>query len=117
MTTDFSLDLRVARRKAGFIQRDAAHLLGISPRRMSRLEHGRSLPTLEQAITLYLIYDRTFETLYTMLMATAREKLRARFGHMPEGVRRWAGTFNRDHSLESLGRRLAETKSADDGAG
>jgi transcriptional regulator with XRE-family HTH domain len=46
MSTDFALDLRVARRQAGFTQEDVARLLGVTQSQISDLEHGRVLPTL-----------------------------------------------------------------------
>ena len=56
MSTEFALDLRLARRKAGFTQRDIAHLMGAHQTLVSELERGRQLPTLEQIVTLSMIY-------------------------------------------------------------
>ncbi|MBL0115295.1 MAG: helix-turn-helix domain-containing protein [Sphingomonadales bacterium] len=108
MSTEFALDLRLARRKAGFTQRDVAHLLGAHQTLVSELERGRQLPTLEQIVTLSLVYGRSFESLFAELMRNAREQLQEQVMRMPEGVRSFVGTFNRDASIERLARRLAD---------
>jgi transcriptional regulator with XRE-family HTH domain len=108
MSTEFALDLRLARRKAGLTQRDIAHLLAAHQTLVSELERGRQLPTLRQIVTLSLIYGRSFESLFAELMRTARVDLQERIVHMPAGVRSYVGTFNRDASIERLARRLAD---------
>lgn len=116
MSTEFALDLRLARRKSGFTQRDVAHLLGAHQTLVSELERGRQLPTLEQIVALSLIYGRSFESLFSELMRTARERLQQRILHMPDGVRSYVGTFNRDASIDRLARRLAAESDAHGGA-
>lgn len=108
MSTEFAHDLRLARRKSGFAQRDIAHLLGTHHQLVSELERGRRLPTLDQIVALSLIFDRSFESFFAERLAAAREKLRGRIVRMPEGVRSYVETFNRDASIERLARRLAE---------
>lgn len=107
MSTEFALDLKVARRKAGYTQNDLAHLLGSNQAHISELERGHILPTLEQIVTLSIIYGRSFEGLYANLLAKAREQLRMHIVGMPIGGRNYVGTFNRDRSIERLARRLA----------
>ncbi len=116
MSTEFALDLRLARRKSGFTQRDVAHLLGAHQTLVSELERGRQLPTLEQIVTLSLIYGRSFESLFSALVRAARERLQQRIVHMPTGVRSYVGTFNREASIERLARRLADESEAYGGA-
>lgn len=106
MTTEFALDLRLARRKAGFTQRDAAHLLGVHQSTISDLERGRLLPTVGQIVTLSLIYGRSFESLFAEAMRDARQELRERLAFVPDSVRAYVGTFNRAGSLERLRQRL-----------
>lgn len=108
MSTEFALDLRLARRKAGLTQRDAAHLLGAHQSAISDLERGRMLPTLVQIVTLSLIYGRSFESLFSAVMADAKRELRDRLRSVPEDVRSYVGTFNRAASLERLRRRLED---------
>ena len=45
MSTEFALDLRLARRKTGLTQRDIAHLLANQVTLVSELERGKRLPT------------------------------------------------------------------------
>jgi transcriptional regulator with XRE-family HTH domain len=116
MSTEFALDLRLARRKAGFTQRDIAHLLGAHQRLISELERGHQLPTLQQIVALSLIYGRSFESLFSQLMQTAREQLQSRVLRMPAGVRSYVGTFNRDATIERLARRLVDEQNAYGGA-
>ena len=116
MSTEFALDLRLARRKSGFTQRDIAHLLGAHQTLVSELERGRQLPTLAQIVTLSLIYGRSFESLFAELMKSARDQLRKSILRMPDGVRSYVGTFNRDASIELLARRLADEQADYGGA-
>lgn len=106
MSTEFALDLRLARRKAGLTQRDVAHLLGSHQSAVSDLERGRTLPTLHQIVTLSLLYGRSFESLFSAVMRDARRGLRERLDTLPETVRSFAGTARRTHSLDRLRRRL-----------
>lgn len=107
MSTEFAIDLRLARRKAGYTQRDIAHLLGTNQTLVSELERGHELPNLEQIVSLSVIYGRSFESLFSEVMRTVRGKLRRRVLRMPDGVRSYVGTFNREASIERLARRLA----------
>ena len=115
MSTEFALDLRLARRKSGFSQRDTAHLLGLNRSKLSLLETGLRLPSLVQICTLSLIYGRSFESLFGAIMAEARAALRQRILTMPKPTRKYAGAVNRDHSIERLARSLAAE--ADDHGG
>lgn len=112
MSTEFALDLRLARRKAGFTQRDIAHLLGADQSLVSELERGRKRPTLDQIVTLSLIYGRSFESLFAGVMQAVREQLRSRILKMPTDVRSYVATFNRESSIDRLARRLADDDSA-----
>ena len=116
MSTEFALDLRLTRRKSGFTQRDIAHLLGAHQTLVSELERGHQLPTLTQIVTLSLIYGRSFESLFAELMKSARDQLRKRILRMPDGVRSYVGTFNRDASIERLARRLVDEQADYGGA-
>lgn len=106
MFKDFALDLRVARRKSGLSQADCAHLLGVHTPRISRLESGKALPSLPQISRLSIIYGRTFERLFSAIVADARRDLRERLASMPEAPRKWLPRFNRDNTLRALSDRL-----------
>jgi transcriptional regulator with XRE-family HTH domain len=116
MSTEFALDLRLARRKAGFTQRDCAHLLAISPSVLSHLESGGRIPSLLQICMLSVIYGRNFESLFGSLLNEARRQLRERILSLPDDVRQFAGTRNRSHSIERLAQRLAEEQDEHGGA-
>ena len=116
MQTQFSLDLRVARRKAGLTQRDCAHLLAIHTSRMSNLEHGRHLPTLPEICLLSLIYGKSFESLYAAIFADVRTALMKRILTLPKNTREYVGTRNRETTIEQLAIRLAEESNDHEGA-
>ena len=108
MSTEFALDLRLARKKSGLTQRDCAHLLNVHASKVSALEQGKLLPTLIEICTLSLIYGRSFESLFGALMRDIRQSLKERLQTIPRDTRTFAGTFHRAKSLERLGRRLDE---------
>jgi transcriptional regulator with XRE-family HTH domain len=107
MKSEFALDLSLARKKAGLTQRDTAHLLAISTTRLSHLEAGLQLPGIVEICTLSLIYGRSFESLFGSIMADAKAALRDRILSLPNDVRRYVGTRNREHSIDRLARSLA----------
>lgn len=116
MSTELALDLRLARRKAGYTQRDVAHLMGVRQSLMSSLERGHRPPTIEQIVTLSLIYGRSFESYFGEVMRAARAHLQNRSRRMPTGVRQCVRTANRSASLERLARRLEEATAEHEGA-
>lgn len=109
MSTEFALDLRAARRKAGFTQGDIAQLLSSHQSYISDLEQGRLQPTLLQIISLSLIYGRSFESFFSRVMGDCQKHLTARLASLPPGGDT-AGTFNRDTSIKKLEQRLKTMK-------
>jgi len=107
MSTEFALDLRLARRKAGYTQRDIAHLMQVQQSNVSALEHGRIVPSVSEIVTLSLIYGRSFESLFAAVMTQARQDLRDRIKTIPKGVRSYVATRNRDSSIARLRQRLS----------
>ena len=107
MSTEFALDLRAARRKAGYTQGDIAHLLDHHQSHVSDLEQGRVQPSLNQIITLSLIYGRSFESFFSLVMAECHTHLTTRLSSLPPSGQNTAGTFNRASSLKKLEQRLA----------
>jgi transcriptional regulator with XRE-family HTH domain len=116
MSTQFALDLRLARRKAGFTQRDVAHLLSSRKSLISNLEKGRRKPNLTQIVTLSVIYGRSFESLFAAEMRYAEAALRARILTLPVPTVRLASTYHRDANVERLARRLADNETDHDEA-
>jgi transcriptional regulator with XRE-family HTH domain len=116
MSTEFALDLRLARRKSGFTQRDTAHLLGVQSSRLSDLELGKKLPSLPEIITLSLIYGRSFESLFSAVMGEARAAITGRINGLPDDSRTYVGTMNRAYSLAQLEDRLVDNDNDHGGA-
>ena len=106
MSTEFSLDLRLARRKAGLTQHDTAQLLGVHQSVVFDLERGNLLPTLPQICALSVIFGRSFESLFFELMTGAKQAISGRLSLLPATVRSYVGTFNREASLQRMERRL-----------
>ena len=107
MPSSFSLDLRVARQKAGFTQRDIADLLDAHQSFVSDLECGRAAPDLRQIIALQLIFGCSFENFFAEVMDQTKERLRQRLPALSTKVRGRAGAFNRPTSIERLYERVA----------
>ncbi|MEM8793402.1 MAG: helix-turn-helix transcriptional regulator [Pseudomonadota bacterium] len=108
MSSQFALDLRLARKKAGYTQDDIAHLLDAHQTVVSQLEHGKRRPSLIEIVELSLIYGRSFESLFAEVMAESRAHLLARLASLPEPGRQAMTTFNRTGSIARLKQQLAE---------
>lgn len=68
--------LRKSRRARGHSQKMVKHILGIkSPNQVSRWEHGKAIPSLENLLLLYLLYQTPIEELYSDYL----EELRPQF--------------------------------------
>lgn len=107
MQSSFALDLKVSRRKAGLTQEDLAHLLGLTKSNVSKIERGVRPVLLPELCALALIYDRTADSLLAPLWPDSAADLAARLPSMPVPASPWVSTFNRQHTLSSLGERLA----------
>lgn len=110
------MDLRLARRKAGFTQRDCAHLLDIPQSRLSAFEKGQLLPSVKQLVQLALIFGRNFDNLFEQLERQARMKIKTRLSSLPKNIRHYVGTFNRASSIDRLTERLNRKSSEHGGA-
>ncbi|WP_227284948.1 helix-turn-helix transcriptional regulator [Boseongicola sp. H5] len=116
MSTEFALDLRLARRKSGLTLRDTAHLLNVHPTTLSALEHGKRLPSVEQVCLLALIYGRSFQSLFNEVTKGAKQSLQAQLPSLPEPGTRWLGKIQREKTLTRLSSRLSDSDVADGGA-
>ena len=116
MTNEFALDLRVARRKAGLTQEDCAHLLDVKPSRMSLLERGKAMPSVQEICTLSLVYGRSFESFFGTIFLEAHAGLKRRLATLPDCPKGWLGRFNRQNTLSRLADRLADHNQKDYGA-
>jgi transcriptional regulator with XRE-family HTH domain len=109
MSSQFALDLRLARKKAGYTQADLAHLLSAHQSVVSDLEHGKRQPNVAEIVELSLIYGRSFESFFDEVMTDSRKHLSVRLASLPAPGRKAMSTFNRPGSLARLKRRLAQT--------
>ena len=108
MSSQFALDLRLARKKAGYTQDDLAHLLSTPQTVVSQLEHGKRRPSLTEMIDLSLIYGKSFESFFAEVMAEQKKHLFVRLASLPAPGRKAMSTFTRPGSLARMKRRLAE---------
>jgi len=69
------VDLRVARKNSGLLQRDVAQLLGTIQPRISRLEQGRSVLSVKEACALLIIYNVAIEDMFSDLSNSIHEEL------------------------------------------
>ncbi len=83
MFQEFLFDLRVARKRSGLTQADCGHLLGASNNTISQIELGARLPTIREMCILSLIYERSFESFYRVMLKEARKTLSTRLISLP----------------------------------
>lgn len=107
MKQAFALELKVLRRKSGFTQRDCAHLLSVHPSKISLFESGRTLPNIKEIAALTIVYGRSFEQLFEQFVIETHKELFERVRTMPDGPKRWLGSFNRRSTLNALADRLS----------
>ena len=106
MIYEYALDLRVARRKSGLSQSDCAHLLGVDPSRLSRLEAGKAKPSIYELSVLCFVFDTPPSGIHNRILATLVQGLGERLSSMPACPDNWPDQLNRQHTLNSLAARL-----------
>jgi len=108
MSTQFALDLRLARRKSGLTQCDVSHLTGIEQPTIAKMEKGKRVPSIAQVCVLSMVFGRSFESLFADKLRDARTQLLANLPSLPAIGKVTAATFNRESTLKRLERRLAD---------
>jgi transcriptional regulator with XRE-family HTH domain len=108
MSTQFALDLRLARRKSGLTQCDVAHLTGSDQATIAKLENGKRMPSVPQVCLFSLIFGKSFESLFAEQLNEAGQQLQANLPGLPANGPVTPATFNRESSLKRLERRLAD---------
>ena len=91
MGKEIAVDLRVARKRSGLSQDEAATLLGVDRRRLSKLEVGRYEPTVAEIAGLSLIYDREFRQLCRSVLPAVYAQIAKNLSSLPPaptGLRR-----------------------------
>ena len=106
MTTQFALDVYLARIKSGYTQTDVAHLLEISRVTISRFERGTSEPSLQDILALSLVYGRSFESFFADKLRRRRQRLLKRLETLPPLTQPTTKHANREVNLQRLARRL-----------
>ena len=106
MTTQFAVDVYLARIKSGYTQSDVAHLLEISRVTISRFERGTSEPSLQDVLSLSLVYGRSFESFFADKLRRQRQHILKRLQSLPPLTQATAKHANRDKNLQRLARRL-----------
>jgi len=99
-------DLRVGRKKTGFVQRDVSVLLNISSKEVAALESGEREPSLLQLCQLSVVYNRSFSEYYEQLMREARESLFRNLPDLPESNVEGIQRHNRQNTIARLERGL-----------
>ena len=103
---EFSQKLIDARRKAGLSQADCAHLLGVSQAHVSRLERGRTVPSVTDLCGVAILFGRTMELLVEPLFKDRALSIRQRLFELPEPHTGWLGRFVRNNALRNLEERV-----------
>lgn len=103
---DFSQCLADARRKAGFSQADCAHLLGVSQSHISRLELGRTVPSVTDLCGVAVLFGRTMEFMVEPLFQDRATTIRRRLFDLPEPRTGWLSRFVRNNTLHNLEERV-----------
>ncbi len=106
MSTNYVVDLKVARRKLGLSQDDCATLLGTSRSRYSRIESGKARMGLSEICALLLTFGTPFETIFSMSLAEERAELQDRLHKLPVQAENRQSSFNRAGTLHTLAARL-----------
>ncbi|MEO7221676.1 MAG: helix-turn-helix transcriptional regulator [Devosia sp.] len=113
MHEQFPVDLKVARRKSGLSQADCAHLLGVDPSVMSKLEAGKAVPSVTQLTILHLVFGDGARSLWSGLVVSLQDDLAQRLASMPKCPTNWPDQFNRQQTLDALAERLDSAQTRD----
>ena len=103
---DFPQALCAARKKAGLSQADCAHLLDVSTSRISRLETGAAIPSVDDLCAIALVFGRPMESLSGTLFSERAKAIKERLFDLPEPHGGFLTKFNRNNALERLSDRL-----------
>ena len=110
MHSSFALDLKTVRRQSGLAQRDCAHLLGTTKRRVGVLETGKAMPSVPEIVSLSLIFGRSFESLFGAVFDAMRKEVGANLSTLPDTKGDWRSRFNRRNTLSRLAQRLDDSQ-------
>ena len=106
MVYEFSLDLKVARRRSSLSQSDCAHLLGVDASRISKLESGKSTPSVVELALLCLIFNLPIGSIGQEIVLSILHDLQQRLASMPGCPENWPGRDTRVRTLNALSEKL-----------
>lgn len=113
MIYEYALDLKVARRKAGLTQADCGHLLGVDPSRISKLEAGKSAPSVVELSILCLVLNTPPGRVQQAIALSHVAPLQERLAAMPACPENWRDQYNRSSTLNGLVERLEQLSQSD----
>lgn len=88
--------LWIARKCAGYTQKQVAELLGVSLSLISQYEKGGKLPSLPIGLKIEHIYGRPLAALYPKLYAATTEEVGAKLQSLPLLVRQQEGMHDHE---------------------
>lgn len=106
------MDLRLARKRSGLSQRDVSRLVAIDQSTYSSFERGLTAPNLEQICMLSLIFDRSFLSLFELMIEEVSPRLIERISSLPRPRPKGPRLEVRDRHLTRLRRLLSDNLQA-----
>lgn len=109
------VDLKVSRKASGLLQEDLAHLLETTQPRISRLEQGKAVLSLEEVIKLTVIFGKSSIDLFRMVAVRAQQELAQRLASLPPSPEHTQNTEARQRTLSGLAGQLSVDNSNNHG--
>lgn len=101
------IDLKVSRRESGLLQSDLAHLLETTQPRISNLEQGKGVLSVEEILKLTVIFDKPVAELFRLLSERVCDELSQRLGAMKDTLSGTQQSSLRTDTLNRLSHRLS----------
>jgi len=106
---EVAVDLKISRRESGLSNKDVAHLLAVDCARVSRLETGKTKPTVEELCALTLVYGEQLDGLLSCSINSMVQVLSSRLHDVPAEPENWKRQHDsRLRTLQTLYLRLEE---------
>lgn len=101
------IDLKVSRRESGLLQSDLAQLLATTQPRISNLEQGKGVLSVEETLMLTFIFDKPLSELFRLLSERVRDELNHRLRSMADVPSATQSSSVRTDTLNRLLNRLS----------
>ena len=102
------VDLKVSRKESGLLQSDLAQLLGTTQPRISRLEKGKSVLTVDETVKLAIIFNENVTKLFRLLSARMKEEIAGQLEKVSPEVSCHADAEQRQETLNRLSQNLSD---------